>query len=189
MTAVIRRRFVPFYHRRRDHQSCAISPRTAAAIPRQLSLAAIPDTLRPSTPPIPTPARRSSIPSLEARTKAVCDQRLPKPAFWHSKSDPRDGHDYQVTVAASDGVLQDTQALKVHVRLGRSCLEPPEFPTRSYSSRNSNSEIVRNRSTPTRRRTILELDHALFRHADANMTPSAMLDLIQDHSFHVAMTS
>ena len=50
------------------------------------------------------------------------DQKLfaidPNTGVLAFKSTPQDGHSYQVTVAASDGSLQDTQAIAVHVANG-----------------------------------------------------------------------
>jgi hypothetical protein len=115
------------------------------------------------------------------------DQKLftidPKTGVLSFKSDPRDGHDYQVTVAASDGSLQDTQAIKVHVADG-----PFEFGNAGVSDRfvfapHFGLAIIDNFDPTSSNHDVLELDHSLFQHANVNESAAQILALVQDHSF------
>jgi putative Ig domain-containing protein/cadherin domain-containing protein len=99
------------------------------------------------------------------------------------KTMPRDGHSYDVTVAASDGSLQDTQAIKVKVANG-----PLEFGNTGVADAlvfepHFGLAIVDNFDAASPTHDVLELDHALFRNADPHSSPDAILHVIQDHSF------
>ena len=101
------------------------------------------------------------------------------------KTQPRDGHDCQVTIAASDGSLQDTQAIKVQVANG-----PFESGNTAVADTfefgpNFGLAIVNNFDATSSHHDVLELDHALFRHADVNMSAKALQDLIDSHSFQL----
>jgi hypothetical protein len=113
------------------------------------------------------------------------DQKLfvidPKTGVLSFKSAPRDGHDYQVKVVASDGTLQDTQALKVHVADGPFMSGNTGVPDIFVFKPHFELEIVKNFDANSATHDVLELDHALFRNAD--MTASAIAELIKDHSF------
>jgi hypothetical protein len=99
------------------------------------------------------------------------------------KSKPKDGHSYEVTVAASDGSLQDTQAVKVHVAKGVMEFGNPEAADTFVFKPHFGLAIVNNFDAGSPAHDVLELEHTLFRHADANMSPAALLKLIEGHSF------
>jgi len=98
------------------------------------------------------------------------------------KSAPREGHDYQVTVSASDGKLQDAQTINVQVARGPFESGNPGVSDTFVFNPHFGLAIVDKFDT---QHDVLELDHLLFRHADANMTASQIPDLIQNHSFQI----
>ena len=117
------------------------------------------------------------------------DQKLfnidPKTGVLSFKSQPKDGHDYNVTVAASDGSLKDTQDIKVQVANG-----PLESGNSGVADTfefkpNFGVAIVSNFDATSPIHDVLELDHTLFRHADVNMSAKALQDLVDSHSFQV----
>jgi autotransporter passenger strand-loop-strand repeat protein len=101
------------------------------------------------------------------------------------KSMPQDGHSYQVTVAASDGTLQDTQTIKVQVA---TCVleQGNANVTDNFVFKSDfGLAIISNFDAGSANHDVLELDHRLFAHADTNASPDAVLDLIQHHSFQL----
>ena len=100
------------------------------------------------------------------------DQKLfaidPKNGVLTFKKEPQDGHSYDVTVAASDGSLQDTQAIKVQVAngvfefgnggAGDTFVFKPHFGL----------AVIKNFDAASSTHDVLELDHTLFRNADFN---------------------
>ena len=114
------------------------------------------------------------------------DQKLftidPKTGVLAFKSEPREGHDYQVTVSASDGKLQDAQTINVQVARGPFESGNPGVSDTFVFNPHFGLAIVDKFDT---QHDVLELDHLLFRHADASMTASEVLDLIQSHSFQI----
>ena len=117
------------------------------------------------------------------------DQKLftidPKTGVLSFKSDPRDGHDYQVTVAASDGSLQDTQALKVHVADGPFEFGNPGVSDRFVFTPHFGLAIVDNFDPASSSHDVIELDHSLFHNANVNESAAQVLALVQDHSFQL----
>ncbi|MCG2645267.1 MULTISPECIES: putative Ig domain-containing protein [Bradyrhizobium] len=117
------------------------------------------------------------------------DQKLfaidPTSGVLSFKSTPQDGHGYQVVVAASDGGIQDTQAINVQVAKG------------GFESGNANIadtfvfkpgfglDIVNNFDATSSNHDVLELDHSLFHQADPHASTAATFDLILHHSFQV----
>jgi murein DD-endopeptidase MepM/ murein hydrolase activator NlpD len=99
------------------------------------------------------------------------------------KSMPQDGHSYQVTVAASDGNLQDTQAIKVQVANGVSETGNPNVADTFVFKPDFKLAIVSNFDAASANHDVLELDHTLFRQADVHSSPAAIFDLIENHSF------
>jgi hypothetical protein len=99
------------------------------------------------------------------------------------KSMPQEGHSYQVTVAASDGGLQDTQAVKVQVAKGVSETGNPNVADNFVFKPGFELAIVSNFDAASANHDVLELDHALFRHADVHSSPAAIFALIENHSF------
>lgn len=117
------------------------------------------------------------------------DQKLftidPVSGVLSFKSMPQDGRSYQVQVAASDGSLQDTQAIKVQVARGAF-----EFGTANVADTFAfkpgfGLAIVSNFDATSSNHDMLELDHTLFRQADPHAAPAASFDLIQHHSFQL----
>jgi hypothetical protein len=117
------------------------------------------------------------------------DQKLftidPNTGVLTFKKTPQDGHNFNVTVAASDGSLQDTQAIKVQVAHG-----PFEFGNTGVADTfvfkpHFGLAVVSNFDATSTSHDVLELDHALFRNADPNSSPAAIFDLIEDHSFQL----
>jgi hypothetical protein len=117
------------------------------------------------------------------------DQKLfaidPVSGVLSFKSEPRDGHDYQVTVAGSDGNLQDTQAIKVQIAEG-----PFEFGNTGVADTfvfqpHFGLDIISNFDATSAAHDLLQLDHNLFRHTDPNASTSAIFDLVKDHSFQI----
>jgi len=115
------------------------------------------------------------------------DQKLfaidPKTEVLSFKSDPRDGHDCQVTVVASDGNLQDTQTIKVQVANGLFEFGNPGVSDRFVFTPHFGLSVVNNFDPTSSNHDVLELDHSLFRQASVNESPAQVLDLITDHSF------
>ena len=117
------------------------------------------------------------------------DQKLftidPKTGVLTFKTTPQDGHSYNVTVAASDGSLHDTQAIKVQVANGPfefgNAGVPDTFEFRAHFG----LAVVSNFDPTSASHDVLELDHALFRNADPHSSPAAIFDLIADHSFQI----
>lgn len=99
------------------------------------------------------------------------------------KSDPKDGHSYQVTVGTSDGGLQDTQAIQVHVAKGVTETGNPNMADTFVFKPGFELAIVKKFDASSASHDVLELDHALFRHADVNSSPAAIFDLVEKHSF------
>ena len=95
----------------------------------------------------------------------------------------KDGHSYQVKVAASDGTLQDTQTINVQVAKGvfesgntnvaDTFVFKPEFGL----------AIVNNFDAKSATHDVLGLDHRLFRNADIHASSEEIMDLIDHHSF------
>jgi hypothetical protein len=101
------------------------------------------------------------------------------------KSTPRDGHNYHVTVAASDGSLKDTQSITVHAANG-----PREFGTPGIADTfvfkpHFGLAVVNNFDATSPVHDVLELDHALFHNAAANAPPAAILNLVEAHSYQL----
>jgi hypothetical protein len=117
------------------------------------------------------------------------DQKLftidPNTGVLSFKADPRDGHDYQVTVAASDGNLQDTQTIKVQVAEGPFEFGNPGVADRFVFTPHFGVAIVNNFDPTSSNHDVLELDHSLFNHANVNESPTQVLDLVQNHSFQL----
>ena len=115
------------------------------------------------------------------------DQKLltidPKTGVLSFKSDPRDGHDYQVTVAASDGNLQDTQTIKVHVAEGPFESGNPGVSDQFVFTPHFGLAIVNNFDPTSSNHDVLELDHSLFQHANVNESAAQVLALVENHSF------
>jgi hypothetical protein len=115
------------------------------------------------------------------------DQKLftidPKTGLLSFKTTPQDGHSYNVTVAASDGRLQDTQAINVQVAKGPfefgNAGVPDTFEFRAHFG----LAVVSNFDATSASHDVLELDHSLFRNADPHSSPAAIFDLIEDHAF------
>jgi hypothetical protein len=101
------------------------------------------------------------------------------------KSMPKDGHSYQVTVAASDGNLEDTQAIKVQVAKGVIESGNPNLADTFVFKPDFGLAIVANFDAKSSNHDVIEFDHALFRHADIHASPEAALDLIEHHSFQL----
>lgn len=99
------------------------------------------------------------------------------------KSMPKDGHSYEVAVAASDGSLQDTQAIKVQVANGPFETGNSGVADTFVFKPSFGLAIVSKFDAASANHDVLELDHELFRNADAHMTASAIQELIQNHSF------
>jgi Putative Ig domain/Bacterial cadherin-like domain/RTX calcium-binding nonapeptide repeat (4 copies) len=101
------------------------------------------------------------------------------------KSTPQDGHSYQVTVAASDGSLKDTQAIAVHVANGPLEFSNPGVADTFVFKPHFGLAVVNNFDAGSTAHDVLELNHALFRNADVNASPSAILNLVEDHSYQL----
>ena len=117
------------------------------------------------------------------------DQKLftidPKTGTLAFKSTPRDGHSYHVTVAASDGVLQDTQAVAVHVANG-----PREFGTPGIADTfvfkpHFGLAVVDNFDASSPNHDVIQFDHALFHNTNINASPAELLKLVKDHSYQI----
>src|SRR5262249_48091651 len=86
---------------------------------------------------------------------------------------------------ASDGSLQDTQAIKVQVAKG--VLESgnsgvvDDFVFKPGFA----LAIVSDFDPTSANHDVLELDHALFRNADPGASPAATFNLIQNHSYQL----
>ena len=114
------------------------------------------------------------------------DQKLftidPHTGLLSFKTTPREGHSYQVTVAASDGSLQDTQAINVQVASGPFAFGNSGVADTFVLKPHFGLEIIDHFDAASPRHDVLELDHALFRNANANASP-ADIQLIHSHSF------
>ena len=117
------------------------------------------------------------------------DQNLfsvdPRSGVLSFKSKPLAGQDYQVTVAASDGTLQDTQSIKVQVANA-----PFEFGNTGVADTfvfkpHFGLAIVSNFDTTSPAYDVLDLDHNLFRGVSVNTSPADVLALVEHHSFQV----
>jgi len=117
------------------------------------------------------------------------DQKLftidPHTGLLSFNTTPRDGHSYQVTVAASDGSLQDTQAINVQVANGAVEFGNAGVPDTFVFKPHFGGAVVNRFDATSPNHDVLELDHALFRNADPNSSPAAIFDLIKDHSFQL----
>ena len=101
------------------------------------------------------------------------------------KSTPQDGHSYQVTVAASDGSLRDTQAIAVHVANGPLEFSNPGVADTFVFKTHFGLEVVNNFDPTSANHDVIQFDHSLFHNADVNASPGAILNLIQDHSYQL----
>ena len=99
------------------------------------------------------------------------------------KAEPREGHSYQVAVAASDGSLQDTQTIKVQVANGPFAFGNPGMADTFVLKPHFGIEIVDHFDAASPWHDVLELDHALFRNANADASPAETFNLIYNHSF------
>ena len=101
------------------------------------------------------------------------------------KAEPREGHTYQVGVAASDGSLQDTQTIKVQVANGLLASGNTGIADTFVFKSHFGLEIVNHFDATSPQHDVLELDHALFRHSGAGASPSATFDIVLNHSFQL----
>ncbi|WP_035695065.1 putative Ig domain-containing protein [Bradyrhizobium liaoningense] len=101
------------------------------------------------------------------------------------KSMPQDGRSYQVQVAASDGGLQDTQAINVQVARGAFEFGNGNVVDTFVFKPGFGLAIVSNFDATSSNHDMLELDHALFRQADPHASPATSFDVIQHHSFQL----
>ena len=117
------------------------------------------------------------------------DQKLftidPKTGTLAFKSTPRDGHSYHVTVAASDGTLQDTQAVAVHVANG-----PREFGTPGIADTfvfkpHFGLAVVEHFDASSPNHDVIQFDHALFHNTNINASPAEILNLVEAHSYQI----
>lgn len=117
------------------------------------------------------------------------DQKLftidPKTGVLSFKSMPKDGHSYHVTVAASDGSLQDTQTIKVKVADGVFESGNAGVADTFVFKPHFGLEIVSNFDATSPPHDILEFDHALFSNVRPDATPSAIFDAVKAHSFQL----
>jgi putative Ig domain-containing protein/glycoside hydrolase-like protein/cadherin domain-containing protein/HYR domain-containing protein len=101
------------------------------------------------------------------------------------KSMPKDGHTYEVTVAASDGSLHDSQTLKVQVARGAfECGNKNEADTFVFKP-GFGLAVVSNFDANYTNHDVLELDHELFHHAKVGSASGDAFDLIKHHSFQL----
>jgi Putative Ig domain/Bacterial cadherin-like domain/RTX calcium-binding nonapeptide repeat (4 copies) len=118
------------------------------------------------------------------------DQKLfaidPNTGVLSFKSTPRDGHGYQVTVAASDGSLQDAQAITVHVANGPLEFSNPGVADTFVFKPHFGLAIVSNFDPTSPNHDVIQFDHTLFHNADVNASPAAILNLIEDHSYQLS---
>jgi len=96
------------------------------------------------------------------------------------KSEPQDGHSYQVTVAASDGGLQDTQTIRVQVANGPFASGNDGIADTFVFKPDFGLEIVSKFDATSPQHDVLELDHALFHNTDRS---ASAFDLVKSHSF------
>ena len=117
------------------------------------------------------------------------DQKLfsidPKTGVLLFNSQPRDGHTYQVTVAASDGSLFDTQAIKVQIADG-----PLEFGNTGVSDTfvfgpHFGLAVVSNFDATSSNHDVLELNHNLFRNASVGESPADVFALVDNHAYQL----
>jgi hypothetical protein len=109
----------------------------------------------------------------------------PKTGDLWFKSEPAAGHSYQVTVAASDGAQQDTQA--INIKVANSILEFGNDKTADnfVFKPHFGLEIVSGFDATSSVHDVLELDHSLFKGATAGESGNASLALIADHSLQL----
>jgi hypothetical protein len=117
------------------------------------------------------------------------DQKLfnidPASGVLSFKNMPQDGHSYNVTVSASDGSLQDTQAINVQVAKGVFEAGNAHVADNFVFKPGFGLEIVSNFDATSANHDVLELDHALFRQSDPHASSQAIFDLIEHHSFQL----
>ena len=117
------------------------------------------------------------------------DQKLfaidPNTGVLSFKSTPLDGHSYQVTVAASDGSLKDTQAIAVHVASGPLEFSSPGVADTFVFKPHFGLAVVNNFDPTSPNHDVIQFDHTLFHGADVNASPAAILNLIEDHSYQL----
>jgi hypothetical protein len=117
------------------------------------------------------------------------DQKLfaidPNTGVLSFKSTPQDGHSYQVTVAASDGNLKDTQAIAVHVANGPLEFSNPGVADTFVFKPHFGLTVVDNFDPTSPNHDVIQFDHALLHNADINASPAATLNLVENHSFQL----
>jgi hypothetical protein len=117
------------------------------------------------------------------------DQKLfaidPNTGVLSFKSTPQDGHSYQVTVAASNGNLKDTQAIAVHVANGPLEFSSPGAADTFVFKPHFGLAVVNNFDPTSPNHDVIQFDHTLFHNADVNASPAAILNLIDDHSYQL----
>ncbi|WP_218037614.1 putative Ig domain-containing protein, partial [Reyranella soli] len=101
------------------------------------------------------------------------------------KSYPQDGQTYQVSVAASDGKLSDTQTLNVSVANGPCMVGHSGAQDTFVFKSHSGLEIVKGFDASASLHDVLELDHSLFCGADPHASASEMFELVRSHSFQL----
>ena len=99
------------------------------------------------------------------------------------KKMPKDGHNYQVTVAASDGSLQDTQAINVQIAKGLFELGNAGVADTFEFAPHFGLALVEHFDATSPAHDVLDFDHRLFRNADPDASPDAAFNLIAHHSF------
>ena len=114
------------------------------------------------------------------------DQKLfnidPSTGVLSFKTEPKDGHSYHVSVAASDGSLKDAQTINVKVAYGPFAFGNSGISDTFVFKPHFGLEIVGNFDANSPTHDVLELDQTLFR----NTNPESALtifDLVKDHSF------
>ena len=115
------------------------------------------------------------------------DQKLfvidPTSGVLSFKSMPKDGHSYQVTVAASDGGLKDTQTIEVQIAKGLIEFGNAGVTDTFVFKPGFGLDIINKFDATSSSHDVLELDHALFWRADPHASSGAVFDLIERHSF------
>ena len=101
------------------------------------------------------------------------------------KSTPREGHDYHVTVAASDGTLQDTQAIAVHVADGPRESGNSGIADTFVFKPHFGFAVVDHFDASSPNHDVIQFDHGLFHNANTNASPAEILKLVDDHSYQI----
>jgi hypothetical protein len=117
------------------------------------------------------------------------DQKLfkidSKSGLLSFQSEPREGRDYNVTVAASDGNLKDTQSILVEVAKGPFASGNSGVSDTFVFKSGFGLAVVTNFDATSSNHDVLELDHSLFRHAHADMSQAEVFQLVENHGFQI----